>query len=137
MKTAFIAVLSLLLGAVTAQPSGPPARALQGSWVFSDPGGRPICLTFFSDQTYQVDFNHDSTIEVRGVYEVNADQVSVRDTWGTYMCPEDMPGIYRFTAGPEWLSLEVLQDACNPQSVARKEVVQLRRVPPEGNLSQR
>jgi hypothetical protein len=83
--------------------------ALLGKWFrFSQLG--PILMEFKSDNTVEVDFGNDQTVDVVTDYKIKNDTIHFLDKSGE-MCPE--LGVYQFEINDYYICFNLLDDLCN------------------------
>ncbi len=91
--------------------------AFTGSWKLEIPDGSgnliPIKVVMSDDGKYTADVGMDGSVEIEGRRQLEgADEVILWDTGGTFACPSDVKGRYKYKLEGDMLILTVVSDAC-------------------------
>ncbi len=86
--------------------------SIVGSWAVTA-GPRSYTFTFKSNNTYQVDFGSDGSIEVTGTYTLDGSKLVMKDTGGTMQCKGDTGGIYEVSLNGNEATFKMIEDKCN------------------------
>lgn len=93
------------------------AQSLTGDWKISAPDEdgaiQHVQLSIKADNSYQVDFGMDGTVEVEGKMSVTGDKMTIQDTGGAMACTgENSEGVYSFRVDATSMTMTKISDGC-------------------------
>jgi len=116
----------VLLAAILLFPLGLAAQSPVGTWKLSIPGedGKmiPVTANIADNGTYALDFGADGTVETKGKYSMDKDQMTIQDTEGTDCTAS---GVYTIMVDEKTLTMTRVSDGCpnrgGPEGVMKME----------------
>jgi hypothetical protein len=109
----------LLLLALFLLPLGLTAQSPVGSWKAMIPDAEkegnmiPMKVDITEDGQYLIDFGADGTVEIKGEYRLEKDQLTIQDKEGSD-CME--AGVYKFEVDAKSLTMTRVSDGCANRS---------------------
>lgn len=91
------------------------AQSVEGDWLFKIPtedGQMMEAKLSMKGGAYDVDLGNDGSVEVKGVYTVDGNTITVQDTEGENACKGDAKGIYNFKVDDKTLVMKRVSDPC-------------------------
>jgi hypothetical protein len=87
--------------------------SLAGRWVLQSLVGRNLAMIYRPDHTFGVDIGADGSEEITGVYQIEGDEVRLKDVQGDFdeKCKAVM-GVYQFNLAQDGLHYTLLDDSC-------------------------
>jgi len=87
-----------------------------GTWTWTgqdqDGNDMPMAMTFKGDNTYQIDFGGDGTVELHGKFTFADGLMTIADEVGD--C-KGAKGVYKFTVNGDSATAEMVSDECEPR----------------------
>ncbi len=86
---------------------------LQGAWLIdyqTESGPIEVLLELMEGGEHQIDLGNDGTPDIKGVWTVEGDQVTIVDNQGEVSCPDDTVFVYKVEG--EKLTFTAIKDPC-------------------------
>ena len=96
------------------------ATELTGDWMMSVTNAEgetfKAQLTLEDNNTYLADLGMDVSINVRGNYTLEGDQITIMDTGGDNACADGKVGVYKYRVNATELLMTMVSDDCEGRS---------------------